>query len=128
MPNLISTGYLRGTLTISNCFYLLIKQSRSQGADITHKKTTGSLPSGKQGNQLMSIQKSFTTNDNDDVPIVKPGNPYLRGCISTVDLHALTSSDQLLLFLKTFFLYNKKGFFTRRSTIVSLPLQQGSLI
>jgi hypothetical protein len=110
MPNLISNGYLRGTLTISNCFYLLLKQSRSQGANITHKKTAGSLPSGKQGKQLISIQKPFTTNDNEDVPIVKPGNPYLRGCISTVDLHALASLDQLHLLLKTFLLHSKKRF------------------
>jgi hypothetical protein len=55
---------------------------------------------------------------------VKPGNPYWRGRLSTVDLLALTSLDQLLFIMQTLctFLQNKATLM-RRSTVPSLPLQ-----
>jgi hypothetical protein len=51
----------------------------------------------------------------------------LKGRIGTVDLHALTSSDQLLLILKKIFVYflTEKPTFIRRSTVHKLPLQKG---
>ncbi len=52
-----------------------------------------------------------------------PGNTKWRGRrLSTVDLFVLTSWDQLLLKLKTFFL-TKRATLMRRSTVLSLPLQ-----
>ncbi len=36
---------------------------------------------------------------------IYPGNPYCKGKPSTVDLHVLTSFDQLLLILQTLFTF-----------------------
>jgi hypothetical protein len=52
------------------------------------------------------------------------GNPYWRGRLNTVDLLVLTSLDQLLLKLKILFtLLTKWAILTRRSTVLSIPLQ-----
>ncbi len=57
----------------------------------------------------------------------KPGNPYPRVKINTVDLLILTSSGQLLLLQKVFIGHfcMKQATLTRRSTVLSLSLQQG---
>jgi hypothetical protein len=56
----------------------------------------------------------------------RPGKPYLRGRISTVDLLVLISSDGLILKLKILFnLVTKQGILMRRSTVLSLALQLG---
>jgi hypothetical protein len=39
---------------------------------------------------------------------LQPGNPYWRGCLSTVDLLVLTSLDQLLVILQTTFTFFSK--------------------
>ncbi len=59
---------------------------------------------------------------------VKPGNPYWKGTLSTVDLLELTSLDQLLLILRTFFTFfyktsylNEEVNCTMRSRQVSIP-------
>jgi hypothetical protein len=51
-----------------------------------------------------------------------PGNPYWRERISTIDLLVLTSSDQGV-FIWIFF--NETPILMRRSTVPSLPVQQG---
>jgi len=53
------------------------------------------------------------------------GEPFLKVRLSTVDLLVLTSSDLLLLILKTFLtFFAKQATLMRRSTVLSLPLQQ----
>ena len=53
-----------------------------------------------------------------------PGTPYRRGLISTTDLLALISSDQLLFILKTYFAsFTKQASLTRTSTVHSIPAQ-----
>jgi hypothetical protein len=50
----------------------------------------------------------------------------MEGAVSTTDLLVLTISDQLLLALKKyFFAFTKQAILTRRSIVLSLPLQQG---
>ncbi len=51
------------------------------------------------------------------------GNPYWSGRISTVDLLILTCPEQLLFILKMSITFYKKVILTRRSTVLSLPLQ-----
>ncbi len=51
-------------------------------------------------------------------------NPLWRERISTVDLHVLTISDQLVFILKPYFsFYTKQPISMRRSTVLSLPLR-----
>ncbi len=53
----------------------------------------------------------------------------MKGRISAVDLHVLTSSDQILLILKIYFYFLRKhGILKRRSTVLSLLLSQYSLV
>ncbi len=52
-----------------------------------------------------------------------PGKTNCRGRLSTVDLFALTSLDQLLLLLKTLFTFLQNNAQMRRSTVLSLSLQ-----
>ncbi len=56
----------------------------------------------------------------------KPGNPYPRRMISTVDLLILSSSGQLLLLQRVSIglICMKHAMSTRRSTVLSLSLQQ----
>ncbi len=55
---------------------------------------------------------------------VHVGNSNWKGTLSAVDLHVLTSSDQLILLLKILFtLVLKQSTLMRRSTVLSLPLQ-----
>jgi len=51
---------------------------------------------------------------------IKPGKPYKRGRLSTVDLLVITSSDQLLFYIESIIYPCYK---VRRSTVLSLPLQ-----
>ncbi len=56
--------------------------------------------------------------------IVRSGKSYWRGRLSTVYLLVQASLDQLLLILKVLFtFFTKQAILTRRSTVVSLPLQ-----
>ncbi len=48
----------------------------------------------------------------------------LKGRINTVDLLVLTSLDQLLFLLKLYFSIFKQPILMRRSTVLSLPLQE----
>jgi hypothetical protein len=58
------------------------------------------------------------------IPLSRPGNPYWRGKLGTVDLLVQPNLDQLLLILKTFFvLFTKQATLTRKSTVLTLPLQ-----
>ncbi len=51
----------------------------------------------------------------------RPGNPYWRGRLSTVDLLALTSLDQQLFTLRILFtFFTNQATSTRRSTVLSL--------
>jgi len=43
--------------------------------------------------------------ENKKISIAKSGNPYSRGSLSTVDLLAVTSLNQLLWILKTSFTF-----------------------
>ncbi len=52
-----------------------------------------------------------------------PGNPCWRGWLSTVDFLVLSSLDQVLLILKTSFLFTKQADLRRRSSVLSLSLQ-----
>ncbi len=53
------------------------------------------------------------------------GKPYWWGRISTVDLLGLTSLDQVLFTLKILFtFFTKQPILNRRSTVLSIPLQQ----
>ncbi len=57
---------------------------------------------------------------------MKPGNPYWRGRISTVDLLILICSDQLQWVLNLYSsLFAKQAPWTRRSTVLSIPFQWG---
>jgi hypothetical protein len=47
---------------------------------------------------------------NSATPLHNPGNPYWRGQLSTVDLHLLTSIDQLHLILKILFTFYKTSY------------------
>jgi len=52
----------------------------------------------------------------------RPGNPYWRGRIGTVDLPAWTSSNQLLLIVKMYiFLFYKEANCTELSPSVRIP-------
>ncbi len=56
------------------------------------------------------------------------GNPYQTGRVSTANLLALTSSDQLVLILRIYFyIFPKQAIFMSRKTVKSLPPQQGFL-
>ncbi len=55
---------------------------------------------------------------------VRAGNPYCRGRLSTVDLLVLTGSNHLDLEMKMYFtFFTKQATLTRRSTVLSFPLQ-----
>ncbi len=56
--------------------------------------------------------------------LLKPGKPYWRGRLSTVDLPVLTSLDQLLFVLKSLFTnFTKQAPLMRKSIVLSLSLQ-----
>ncbi len=57
-------------------------------------------------------------------PTLKPRNPHWRGSLSTVDLLALTSFNQVI-FIFTF--DTKQTTLIRKLTVLSLPLQSESL-
>ncbi len=57
----------------------------------------------------------------------KGEKPYWRGKLSAADFHVLTSLDQLIFILKILFAFvTKQATFTRRSTLLILPLQLAS--
>ncbi len=58
----------------------------------------------------------------------EPNHGTLTGKLCTVDLLELTSSDRLLLKLQTFFTFFKQVTLMRRSTVLSLPFSQCSLV
>jgi hypothetical protein len=54
------------------------------------------------------------------------GNPYWKGSISTIDLPALNSPDQLCLIMQIYiFLFSQKTILTRRSIVLSFPFWWG---
>jgi hypothetical protein len=55
---------------------------------------------------------------------VKAGNPNRRERISTIDLLVPTSSDQLLFKLRLYEFFPKQPILIRRSTVLSLFLQE----
>jgi hypothetical protein len=56
--------------------------------------------------------------------MVKPGSPYCRGRLGTVDLLVLTSLDLLIYILTGLFAFvAKQRSLIRRSTVLSLSLQ-----
>jgi len=62
----------------------------------------------------------------EDKQIVLTRNPYKRERIGTVDLLISTCSDWALLILKNIiFFFTKQTILMRRSSVLSLPLQQG---
>jgi hypothetical protein len=63
----------------------------------------------------------------DTTYVEKPGNPYHRGRISTVDLLAQVSSDQHLFILKTILFFTKQPILTRRSSVLIVPLHSNVL-
>jgi hypothetical protein len=54
---------------------------------------------------------------------VRPGNPYRRGRISTLELLVQASLDHLLFILKLY-IFTKQPILMRRSTVLSLPLKK----
>jgi hypothetical protein len=82
---------------------------------------------GKYSQSGVSQQQFANVNTTllfDTLMILMPGNPYLRERLSTLDLLVVTSLDNLLLILKTFFyFFTKQATLLRRSTVLRLPLQ-----
>jgi hypothetical protein len=74
----------------------MIPGLRSSFKNISHGQDSAEAPHTQDCDQNLKKTQEFTITILGHVL----GNPYRRGRISTVDLLALTSSDQLLFMLK----------------------------
>ncbi len=76
--------------------------------------------------ELFAIVKSFIEQVPIEEMLPRVVNPYWRKRMCTVDLLVRNSSDQLLFMPKLYFYsVTKQPILMRRSTVLSLPLQQG---
>jgi hypothetical protein len=73
---------------------------------------------------LAKVFGFYIKNNRYITKIVMSGKPQRREWISTIDLLALSSLDQLLFILKLYFSYfTKQHILMRSSTVLILPLQ-----